>query len=92
MAATFDRAAENFGNITGMEHTNVTVPDQRIATLFYIVGMGFTRDPYMVPGVINMWINIGRNQIHAPVNPKPQILRGHTGLVVPDLDVQEESL
>lgn len=92
MAATFDRAAENFGNITGMEHINVTVPDQRIATLFYVVGMGFTRDPYMVPGVINMWINIGRNQIHAPVNPKPQIFRGHTGLVVPDLDVQEENL
>ena len=92
MSKTFDRAAENFTNITGLEHTNVTVPDQRLGTLFYIVGMGFTRDPYMVPGVVNMWINIGRNQIHLPVAEKPQVFRGHTGLVVPDLNAQEESL
>ena len=92
MGSTFNRKLESFGNIVGMEHTNVCIPDQHLATLFYIVGMGFTRDPYMVPGVVNMWVNIGRSQIHLPFNPKPQIIRGHTGLVIPDLNLQEETL
>ena len=34
MSKPFDRAAENFGNIIGLEHTNLTVPDQGLATLF----------------------------------------------------------
>lgn len=92
MAKTYDRSAEDFGNITGLEHTNVTVPDQLTATVFYITGMAFTRDPYMVAGTWNMWVNIGRNQIHLPVDPNPQVLRGHTGLVVPSLDYQVKSL
>ena len=39
----------------------------------------------LVTGLVNMWVNIGRNQIHLPVKDA-QVLRGHTGLVVPDLD------
>lgn len=31
---------ENVGNIMLMEHVNVQVPDQALATLFYLVGMG----------------------------------------------------
>ncbi|MEX2450133.1 MAG: hypothetical protein WD407_04690 [Rhodospirillales bacterium] len=91
MAKTFDRTAEDFGNIINLEHINVTSPDQRLATLFYITGMGFTRDPYLVTGVVNMWVNIGRSQVHLPVGD-PQVLRGHTGLVVPDLKAQADSL
>ena len=36
---------EDIGNIVSLEHVNVPIPDQSLATLFYVVGMGFTRDP-----------------------------------------------
>jgi hypothetical protein len=84
MAATYDRAREDIGNIVSLEHVNVTIPDQRPATAFYIAGMGFTRDPYVQVGLDNMWVNIGRSQCHLP-NGKPQRLRGTIGIVVPDL-------
>ena len=87
----FDRSEEDLANVVGLEHVNVTVPDQRIATLFYITGLGFTRDPYLVTGVVNMWVNIGRNQFHLPVG-EPQVLRGRVGLVVPSLKELERSL
>lgn len=81
----YDRAAEDLGNIVALEHVNVLVPDQHLATLFYVMGLGLTRDPYLMTGVTNMWINIGRSQFHLPVG-KPQVLRGRVGLVLPDLD------
>lgn len=80
---TFDRSADDVGNIVALEHINVTVPDQRLATLFYVVGMGFTRDPYLNVGDGNMWINVGHHQFHLPTHV-PQVLRGHVGVVVPD--------
>jgi hypothetical protein len=80
---TFDRSAEDLGNAVGLEHVNTTVPDQINATLFYLSGMGFTRDPYIMTGLENMWINIGRSQFHLPAKP-PQVLRGHTGIVQQD--------
>src|SRR5579871_3475367 len=78
--------AEDVGNIITLEHINVTIPDQQLSTLFYIVGLGFTRDPYMNVGLDNMWVNIGDQQFHLPTSQTPQVLRGHTGLVVPDLE------
>jgi hypothetical protein len=84
-AVELDRAAHVTGNIVHFEHVNVTVPDQRIATLFWIVGMGFTRDPYLMVGVDNMWANIGQQQYHLPTRA-PQVLRGTGGVVVPDLE------
>lgn len=84
MAAQFDRTKDDVGNIVALEHVNVTVPDQRLATIFYISGMGFTRDPYMQVGDENMWANVGRQQFHLPTRGM-QILRGHVGVVVPDL-------
>lgn len=77
----YDRAAEDLGNIVALEHVNVTVPNQELATRFYIDGLGLTRDPYMMTGPTIMWINIGRSQFHLPAN-KPQVLRGHTGVVL----------
>src|SRR6516165_8559241 len=77
-------AAEDGGNIVSLEHVNVRIDDQLKATLFYIVGLGFTRDPYMNVGLTNMWVNIGDQQFHLPTG-NPQVLRGHTGLVLPDL-------
>ena len=77
----FDRAAEDLGNSIHLEHVNVQVPDQRLAQLFYAVGLGLTRDPYMMVADTNMWINVGRSQFHLPTG-KPQVLRGHTALVI----------
>jgi len=79
----YDRSTENIGNAVAMEHVNVCIPDQRIATLFYITGLGLTRDPYLVTSVTNMWVNIGRNQFHLPTND-PLVVRGTIGLVMPD--------
>jgi hypothetical protein len=84
MTTLYDRATEDVGNIVKLEHVNVTVPDQGLATLFYVLGLGLTRDPYLMVELDNMWINIGRNQMHLPTN-RPQRLRGTIGLVVPDL-------
>jgi hypothetical protein len=80
----FDRAAQSIGNIVLLEHVNVTQPDQHLATLYYVVGLGGTRDPYIMVGVDNMWVNYGRTQVHLPTR-EPQVLRGTIGLVVPDL-------
>lgn len=85
MAGQFDRTRDDVGNIVALEHVNVTVPDQRLATLFYVIGMGFTRDPYMQVGDENMWANVGRQQFHLP-SRGAQVLRGHVGVVVPDLN------
>jgi hypothetical protein len=63
---TFDRRQQDIGNIVGLEHVNVRVPDQQIATLFYVVGLGLTRDPYLMVGLDNMWINAGQSQFHLP--------------------------
>jgi hypothetical protein len=80
----FDRAREDVGNIVHLEHINVTQPDQRLATLFYVAGLGGTRDPYLMVGLDNMWVNLGRSQVHLPTR-EAQRLRGTIGLVVPDL-------
>jgi len=80
---TFDRAAEDLGNAIHLEHVNVTIPDQRIASLFYGAGLGLTRDPYLMVMDDNMWMNVGRSQFHLPTG-KPQVLRGKTGIVIED--------
>lgn len=86
-ARQFDRAAEDVGNIVLLEHYNVTQPDQRPTTLFYVVALGGTRDPYIMVGLENMWVNFGRTQVHMPSrDPQPQVMRGRIGFVVPDLD------
>src|ERR1700686_2969478 len=79
----YDRAAEDLGNIVALEHVNVTVPNQELATHFYINGLGLTRDPYMMTGPVNMWVNVGRSQFHLPTG-NAQVLRGHTAIVIPD--------
>jgi hypothetical protein len=84
----YDRDAHAVGNIVHLEHFNVCIPDQRLATLFYIVGLGGTRDPYLFMGLENMWVNFGRTQCHLPsraVPPRAEVLRGTVGLVVPNL-------
>jgi hypothetical protein len=81
MKKTFDRSAEDLGNAVHLEHVNVTIPDQRIASLFYGAGLGLTRDPFLQVMDDNMWMNVGRSQFHLPTG-KPQVLRGRTGIVI----------
>ena len=91
----YDRATQDVGNIVLLEHYNCMVSDQRLATLFYIVGLGGTRDPYLFPGLENMWANFGRTQVHMPsrgAHPKAEVLRGTAGFVVPDLELLKKRL
>jgi hypothetical protein len=81
----YDRDAEDLGNIVGLEHVNLQIPDQSLGTAFYIMGLGLTRDPYMNTGLANMWINVGKSQFHLPTG-EPWVLRGAIGLVTPDRD------
>src|SRR6185369_10213830 len=77
----FDRTAEDLGNIVELGHVNVTVPDQSKAVAYYLMGLGLTRDPYLMAGLENMWVNVGRGQFHLPTRNPPQVGRGTTGLV-----------
>jgi len=91
----YDRAAESIGNIVHLEHFNCIIDDQRLAVLFYVVGLGGTRDPYIFPGMENIWLNFGRTQVHMPsrtVPPRFEVLRGTAGFVVPNLDELAERL
>ena len=89
--AAYDRNADALGTIVALEHVNTTVPDQRLATLFYVAGLGLTRDPYLMVDDENMWVNVGRQQFHLPTRGT-QVLRGHVGLVIPDLDALDARL
>jgi hypothetical protein len=79
----FDRAAEDVGNVVKLEHVNVRIPDQRLGTLYYVAGLGLTRDPYIFVSTNLMWINVGQNQFHL-VTGEPDVIRGVTGIVMPD--------
>src|SRR5271155_6080168 len=81
----FDRTAEDLGNIVELGHVNVRVPDQSKAVAYYLMGLGLTRDPYLMAGLENMWVNVGRGQFHLPTRGA-QVLRGTTALVLPDLE------
>jgi hypothetical protein len=78
----YDRSAEDVGNIVGLGHVNTAIADQQLATLFYVSGLGLTRDPFMMTGIDNMWINVGKSQFHLPTG-RSEVLRGTTALVLP---------
>lgn len=86
-----DYSDEDVGNIVHLDHVNLQVPDQSLAVLFYILGLGFTRDPYFNIGLRNMWANAGEQQFHLPTRPA-QVVHGHIGIVVPDLEALKERL
>jgi hypothetical protein len=81
-----DYLDEDLGNIVSMEHINLRITDQATATLFYVLGLGLTRDPYLWVGLDNMWINVGEQQFHLPTSKRAQVIPGCVGLVVPDQD------
>lgn len=84
-------AGEDLGNIVALEHVNLCVPDHAAALAFYVLGLGFTRDPYFAVGPDNMWINVGKQQFHLP-RRDPQVLPGHVGVVMPDLAALQRRL
>lgn len=87
----YNRKADDLGNIVALEHVNITVPDQATAMLFYVVGLGLTRDPFMNVALNNMWINVGVQQFHLPTRGIQRI-SGHIGLVVSDLEALKTRL
>jgi catechol 2,3-dioxygenase-like lactoylglutathione lyase family enzyme len=92
MEHPFDRTADDIGNLVEIGHVNVNISDQLAATDFYVTGLGLTRDPFLVTGTNNMWVNVGRHQFHLPTDERGQRLHGVVGLVVPDLDALRERL
>jgi len=80
----FDRTTQDVGNIVEFGHVNTRVPDQGVATLFYVSGLGLTRDPFLMTSTDNMWINVGITQFHLPTGPA-QVMPGVTVLALPDL-------
>jgi hypothetical protein len=91
VAAAAPAALRDGSNIVLLEHVNLGQPDQALATLFHVVGLGLTRDPYLMVGIDNMWINAGATQLHLPTRPA-QRLPGAVHLAVPDLAWVEQSL
>lgn len=92
MAETaYDRTTQDLGNIVNLGHVNVQVADQRLATAYYVSALGFTRDPFLVTGIDNMWVNVGMSQFHLPT-ASPQVVQGLVGLVVPDREELLERL
>ncbi len=85
VTTAYDRRGQDVGNVIFLEHVNLRVPNQIAATNFYVAGLGFTRDPYMMVGTDNMWINLGRQQFHLPTG-EAQRFRGTIGIVMSDLD------
>jgi len=81
-----DPSFPEVGSIVHFEHVNFEVDDHDMATVFFMGGLGFTRDPYKRADETNMGVNVGMQQFHLPrrgnaTSPFP----GEIGLVVPDL-------
>jgi len=72
------------GAFVHLEHVNFRVDDHRLATLYFILGLGFTRDPCRMVGVRNMWVNLGLQQFHLPLG-QPTPFPGEVHVAVPDL-------
>jgi hypothetical protein len=45
-SAQFDRRNMDVGNIVFWDYINMRVPDQVAAIVFFIEGLGLSRDPY----------------------------------------------
>jgi len=77
------------GGIVCFEHLNLEVPDILIAKTFYMEGMGFSLDPFSTAPARLIWYNVGYQQFHVGWRPdkQPQVIDGHIGIIVPDLDL-----
>lgn len=82
-----DEPFPEVGRCVHLEHVNFELDDHDLATVFFMAGLGLTRDPYKRADDTNMGVNVGLQQFHLPRrgNPTPPF-PGLVGLVVPDLD------
>ena len=87
----YNRKTQDVGNILGMEHVNVTVPDQELALRFYISGLGLTRDPYMMVGPEKHVGQCWRATVSF-THPRPAGVDWLHRLVVSDLDALQRRL
>jgi len=83
----YDFNTQDVENIIYLEHVNLAQPDQMTAMVFYVEGLGLTRDPYAPDSSATMWINIGNSQIHVAKYDTPQVLAGHIGLITPSISL-----
>ena len=83
----YERLPE-IGGILHLEHFNFEMLEHDMATIFFMNGLGLTRDPYRRVDENNMGVNIGLQQFHLPcrLRETPPFF-GEIGLIVPDLQV-----
>ena len=82
----FGATNPEIGAIIHLDHVNFETPDHEMATVFYINGLGLTRDPYRRADEQNMGINVGLQQFHLPRRgEQTPPFHGVVGLVVPDM-------
>ena len=70
----YDRKAEDLGNLVGLEHVNLRIDNQALASEFYLSALGLTRDPFM-----------HRLDIHAATGLPPHVTAEHEGRLVDDI-------
>ena len=85
------------GAMIMMDHVNFQTPNHDMATLFFIGGLGLTRDPYRRADLQNMGINVGLQQFHLPRRERvagegTPPFQGLIGIVHPDIDGARERL
>jgi len=68
------------------DHVNFETPDHDMATIFFMNGLGLTRDPYRRADERNMGVNVGLQQFHLPRRgKKTPPFHGVIGVVHPDI-------
>jgi hypothetical protein len=75
------------GGILHLEHVNFTVPGQDLITVFFINGLGLTRDPYKRTDETNFGVNVGQQQFHLPSGGATAPFPGLVHFVSPDRDM-----
>eukprot|EP01135_Chromosphaera_perkinsii_P009644 Nk52_evm94s1810 gene=Nk52_evmTU94s1810 len=82
-------AEQDIGSIVFLEHINLTIDmkDREVASSFYFDGLKFAKDPFFNSAQANrmMWANVGRTQIHIPLNGPRQSFKGTVGIIVDNL-------
>ncbi len=73
------------GGIIHLDHVNFQVPEHDLVTVFFINGLGLTRDPFRRADETNMGVNVGLQQFHLPRRGTTPPFPGVIGLIVPDL-------
>ena len=79
------------GGIAHLEHINFEVADHDMVSIFFMAGLGFTRDPYTRSDEKNMAVNVGMQQYHLPRMGRPTPpMHGVVGLITPELNAVKE--